>query len=275
MDTIIRSGASLIQHGKANNRVYLMKLAVEDYPQIVNDLDRLARENEYTKIFGKVPEDCGARFLEAGYRVEAEVPGLFNCTKTGLFIAKYFDATRAVPPTGPLREMQSLLGKIPAASGQISLEPGLRFKRPGAADAGSMARLYQSVFRSYPFPIRQPDYLRRAMKADVEYFGVWKEAEPVALSSAEMDLAGENVEMTDFAVRPEFRGRQLALFLLRQMEAAMKSRGLKTAYTIARLNAPGMNITFHKGGYRFGGTLVNNTNICGGLESMNVWYQPL
>jgi putative beta-lysine N-acetyltransferase len=275
MDTIIRSGASIIQHGKANNRVYLMKLAVRDYPQIVNDLERLARENGYTKIFCKVPEDCGARFLEAGYCVEAEVPGLFNGEKPGLFIARYFDAARAVPPTGPLREMRCLLDKIPRFSGLISLEPGLRFKRPGAADTESMARLYRSVFRSYPFPIRQPDYLRRTLEAGVEYFGVWKEAEPAALSSAEMDLVGENVEMTDFAVRPEFRGRRLALFLLQQMEAAMIKRGLKTAYTIARLNATGMNITFHKCGYRFGGTLINNTNICGGMESMNVWYKPL
>jgi putative beta-lysine N-acetyltransferase len=275
MDTIIKSGASLIQHGQANQRVYLMKLAAGDYPQIVNELDRLARENEYTKILCKVPEDCGTRFLEAGYCVEAEVPGLFNGKKSGLFFTKYFDATRAFPPTGLLREMQSLLGKIPATSGQIFLEPDLRFKKPGVADTESMARLYQSIFRSYPFPIWQSDYLRRTMAADVEYYGVWKEAEPVALSSAEMDLAGENVEMTDFAVRPEFRGRQLALFLLQQMEKAMKSRGLKTAYTIARLNASGMNITFHKCGYRFGGILVNNTNICGDLESMNVWYKPL
>jgi putative beta-lysine N-acetyltransferase len=275
MDTIIKIGGSLIQHGKANNRVYLMKLAMEDYPQIVKDLDGLAWKNGYTKIFCKVPENCGSRFLEAGYCVEAEVPGLFNGKKTGLFLAKYFNETRLILPSGRLQEMKRIIKNISTGLGKIFLEPGLIFKKPSVADVESMAWLYRSVFASYPFPIRQPDYLYRTMQADVEYFGVWKADEPVALSSAEMDLDGANVEMTDFAVRPEFRGRQLALFLLRQMEKAMKSRGLKTAYTIARLNAPGMNITFHKCGYRFGGTLINNTNICGGLESMNVWYKSL
>ncbi|MDD2310679.1 MAG: hypothetical protein PHH91_13970, partial [Desulfuromonadaceae bacterium] len=37
----------------------------------------------------------------------------------------------------------------------------------------------------------------------------------------------------------------------------------------------GMNITFARDGYSFGGTLTNNTNISGSLESMNVWYKTL
>jgi beta-lysine N6-acetyltransferase len=36
-----------------------------------------------------------------------------------------------------------------------------------------------------------------------------------------------------------------------------------------------MNKTFAALGYRYGGTLVNNTQICGDLESMNVWHKPL
>jgi hypothetical protein len=36
-----------------------------------------------------------------------------------------------------------------------------------------------------------------------------------------------------------------------------------------------MNITFAKLGYRYGGRLINNTNISGSIESMNVWYKSL
>jgi hypothetical protein len=36
-----------------------------------------------------------------------------------------------------------------------------------------------------------------------------------------------------------------------------------------------MNATFAKAGYSFGGTLINNTNISGDIESMNVWYKNL
>jgi len=36
-----------------------------------------------------------------------------------------------------------------------------------------------------------------------------------------------------------------------------------------------MNITFAKQGYQYAGCLVNNSNICGSIESMNVWYRQL
>lgn len=275
MDIITKIGDSLIQHGKGNNRIYLMKLAAGDYPRIVKELDELAAKNEYTKVFCKIPADYGGAFLDAGYRVEAEVPGLFNGKQAGLFLAKYLDTGRLVPPIELLQGMRDLIAKVAFETDRISLHPDLRFKKPGTEDSDSMARLYRSIFTSYPFPIDQPEYISRTMQADVAYFGIWEGEAPVALSSAEMDLKGGNVEMTDFAVLPEFRGRQLSLFLLRRMEAEMRERGLQTAYTIARLNAPGMNITFHKNAYRFSGTLINNTNICGALESMNVWYKPL
>ena len=96
-----------------------------------------------------------------------------------------------------------------------------------------------------------------------------------AISSCEMDIQSENVEMTDFATLPDYRSRGLASFLLAEMESEMKRRGIVMAYTIARTESYGMNITFGKHGYRYTGTLVNNTNISGGIESMNVWYKPL
>ena len=55
----------------------------------------------------------------------------------------------------------------------------------------------------------------------------------------------------------------------------MKSSGILNAYTIARAISPGMNITFARLGYHYGGRLVNNTQISGGLESMNIWYKSL
>ena len=55
----------------------------------------------------------------------------------------------------------------------------------------------------------------------------------------------------------------------------MKQRGFQTSYTIARSASIGMNITFSKLSYIHAGTLVNNTNIGGQIESMNVWYKTL
>jgi hypothetical protein len=62
---------------------------------------------------------------------------------------------------------------------------------------------------------------------------------------------------------------------LHRMEQDMKQRGYLTSYTIARSRSVGMNITFAKLEYIYAGTLINNTNISGQIESMNVWYKHL
>ncbi|VVB88342.1 Beta-lysine N6-acetyltransferase [uncultured archaeon] len=81
--------------------------------------------------------------------------------------------------------------------------------------------------------------------------------------------------MTDFATLPEYQGNGFACYLLRKMEHEMRKRNIKTSYTIARAVSYGINIIFAKMGYRYGGTLLNNTNISGSVESMNVWYKSL
>jgi putative beta-lysine N-acetyltransferase len=81
--------------------------------------------------------------------------------------------------------------------------------------------------------------------------------------------------MTDFATNPEYSGNNLSLLLLRAMEEEMIIRKVKTVYTIARSYSKGMNITFAKQNYQYMGTLINNTNIAGNIENMNVWYKSI
>ncbi len=149
------------------------------------------------------------------------------------------------------------------------------FKKAKPSDASKMAALYSKVFNSYPFPVSDPEYIKETMNDNVIYFGVWKGNDIVALSSCEMCLEDKNVEMTDFAVVPDYRGHKFAYFLLGEMEKEMRKREIKTAYTIARSTSYGMNSTFAKCGYSFKGRLIKNTQIGGDIEDMNVWSKAL
>ena len=111
------------------------------------------------------------------------------------------------------------------------------------------------------------------MKQNVNYFGVEIKEDLVALSSAEIDEAALNVEMTDFATLPKWRGNSLSIHLLLLMENEMKQRGIKVAYTLARAASRSINIVFF--GYQYGGRLKNNTNISGNIESMNIWHKRI
>lgn len=275
-DQVEQFGSSLIQHGPANNRAYLMKLSRDDCPQIIAYLHGLAILHGYSKIFAKVPGSAREDFERNGYSIEAEIPRFYNGQETGLFMARYFRAERTTD-NDALRVQQVLEVADDRAAqkhaSQLPEECKARLATP--VDCEQMANLYQQVFASYPFPIDNPDYLVKTMEDNLIYAGIWHEKQLLALASAEIDFAGENAELTDFATAPEWRGHGFAHYLLQLLEEEMQKAAINSCYTIARATSFGMNIVFAQHGYQYSGTLVNNTQISGGLESMNVWHKRL
>ena len=275
-DTIVRRGKSRIQHGHLNNRVYVMYLAPEDIPGIIRYADELAGKERYSKIFVKVPESAVETFADNGYLTEATVPYFFKGREPAVFMAKYLD-----PKRRGIRDQTHLTEVLSSAADRAgecelhSLPKGFSLMRAHPGDADEIAALFSTVFRTYPFPILDPAYLKKTMEEDIRYYLIRKDSVLAAVASCEVDGENKNAEVTDFATAALFRGRGLAAILLRTMETELRNEGILLAYTIARSLSYPMNITFAGAGYRFGGMLPNNTNICGSLESMNVWYKTL
>jgi putative beta-lysine N-acetyltransferase len=276
IDQVETFGRCVLQHGPENDRIYLMKLAREDFPQILGHLNGLAVSNGYSKVFAKIPAYARERFEQNDYQLEASIPGFHNGKTDGLFMARYYHPDRLIDPDADrvLEVLEAAIEKAaPAPATKIYEAGDCRLALPD--DCPQMAELYSEVFASYPFPVQDPDYLLETMTENVIYAGIWEDERLVALASAEVDKAGANAEMTDFATHPDFRGRGLANLLLSKLEKLMAEAVCKTCYTIARATSFGMNITFAQNGYSFAGTLIKNTQISGGLESMNVWYKRL
>ena len=55
----------------------------------------------------------------------------------------------------------------------------------------------------------------------------------------------------------------------------MKKIGLKKHIPWQELYHYGMNISFSKMGYLYSGTVINNANISGDMESLNIWHKDL
>lgn len=276
-DTLEKLGQSLIQHGKDSDRIYLMKLAPADTDTIIERLEALARKHQYSKIFCKVPVDRAALFQTAGYQQEALIPNFYQGTRDVAFMSRFSQAER-----GRLTdEQQTHIDEVLTIARQKADQntpshPQREVIRPLVElDAPALARLYRRVFPSYPFPITDPQYLCDTMASHVLYFGAWRGKELIAASSAETDIESSNAEMTDFATLPAQRGRGLAGCLLTRMDEDLNAVGIHTRYTIARAVSVGMNVTFARAGYQFAGTLINNTQISGNIESMNVWARHI
>ncbi|MDP8234993.1 MAG: putative beta-lysine N-acetyltransferase [Candidatus Erginobacter occultus] len=271
-DRIEQLGSSLIQHGPANQRVYLMTPAIRDLTDLPARLIEFARERGYTKVFAKFPESARGLVEAAGYEIEGKVEGYYRGETAALFAGYYLDPARREGDRGEaLRIRELALSRAGADEKPAEVAP----RRLTADQTEAAAELYREVFESYPFPIHDPAYLRRTMESNVDYYGIMEGERLIALASAEKDPESLAAEMTDFATRKEARGRSLAGLLLERIEEDLRAAGYLTGFTIARAISAGMNITFARAGYRFGGLLWNNTQICGRLEPMNIWYKSL
>ncbi len=275
-DKIQKIGHSIIHHGKENNRIYLMKYSGLDRQNIIQKLDKLAQENCYYKIIAKVPKKVEKLFLDNDYRREAQIPDYYKGIGDCVFMCKYFDTKRKDIEIE--NKKKKVLKRAKSKTGEFKipkLPNNLIIKELETEDVSNMVSLFKEVFKTYPFPIHEEEYIKKTMKENVLYFGIYKKDKLIAISSSETDTEYLNSEMTDFAILPEYRGNNYSLVLLLAMEQEMKKRNYKVLYTLARAKSYGMNITFSKLNYKYGGTLINNTNIAGNIESLNVWYKKI
>jgi putative beta-lysine N-acetyltransferase len=275
-DAIVHRGNSVLQHGHLNNRVYVMKLAPAETADIIRFADDLSRKEGYTKIFVRVPENLVEVFAGDGYLTEASVPYFYRGSESAVFMAKYHDPGRKV-----VRDATQAANVLSEAFGHAGertphvLADGFSLMHAHAGDAEDIAALYRTVFSTYPFPIHDPGYIRETMKGPFRYYLIKKSHILAAVASCETDAENQNAEVTDFATEPGFRGRGFAGLLLHVMEADLKKQGTRLTYTICRALSGPVNTIFAGAGYQYGGQLPNNTNICGSIESMNVWYKKL
>jgi putative beta-lysine N-acetyltransferase len=274
-DKIEKIGNSTIQHGKSNDRVFLLEYNQDDCQELLPELDRLVREKEYTKVVTIIHADELPRFILNGYKVEAYIPRFYKGKTDCVMASKFFDRKRSESPKKLLKTFSALINSLDGTNHVTELN-GFKIEKLDETDVMTIAEVLKRIFETYPVPVHDPKYILKTMQTGrAFYIGIWDDGKLIAVSNAEIDPANENVEMTDFAVLPKYRGKNLAAHLLKFMEQEMKQKGIKTAYSIARLAEPGMNKTFLKAGYKYSGTLVNNTNIAGSIESMNIFYKHL
>lgn len=276
IDKIEIIGTSMIQHGKLNDRVYIMKLNKNDFYDVINRTDELCKKFSYSKVFAKVPDSISNELVNQGYIKEGAINHFYSGDENCSFLGKFLKSERKHLTEESLITNILDITKSKEAIDQVpELKKHFDLRSLTEDNAKEMSELYKLVFESYPFPIFDNEYLKQTMKDNIEYAGVFYKNKLVSIASAEKYPDYLNAEMTDFATLPEFLGNNFSVILLKHLERKLIKKKYKTLYTIARSKSAGINITFKKCGYQFSGTLINNTNISGNIESMNIWYKNL
>lgn len=259
-----------------SSRLKVLDYRTSDYAALCDRLTYLADANMFSKIFLKARPDDWQRFAELGFVLEGVIKYFFRGEDA--FVMSKFLVPERADARNEVSESKIVerLMKSPREYEPAPLPEGYRLVIANRDHIPQMVKLYRRVFPTYPSPLAHPDYIAQTMEQHVLYrVALSPKGRVVSAASAEIDSKHGNAELTDCATAKSERGKALMFRLLRELEGDLRGRGIMTGYTLARAPSPGMNRVFYRLGYEYTGRLVNNCDISGSYEDMNIWVKKL
>lgn len=243
-------------------------------------LDQLAHRAQLTKIIIRARERDKDLFPQHGFVQEAANPYFFRgqpMSYFSKFLSGQRELTRDVETKDSFVKIARGKAAVPKLDGYRKLPHNFTLRQATDKDIPHLIKLYGQVFSSYPTPIHSDGYLATAMEERTAYFVVTKgrQGRIISAAAADIDQANLCAEVTDCATYPAYQGQKLMYHLVGRVEQACRSKGLRSLYTLARAQSPGMNIVFGRHDYHYGGRLIQNCHIAGGYEDMNLWFKKL
>ena len=227
--------------------------------------------HRFEKILVKARFNQVSYLLEKGFVLEGGVNGYFSGDRaffmSGFLTDERRNSSYWKEEDDILRAVQKLDRKEVDVTGSITLA--------NVGHAHELADLYQEVFKLYPVPLHDPDYVKESMKNGTIFVCIEENGKIISAASAEVSASNQNAELTDCATRPSHRKGGYMKHLLSRLENELIQQNIFCAYTIARALSFGMNAAFHQLGYRYRGRLANNCIIFDKMEDMNIWERDL
>ena len=253
-----------------NKRITIKNYNGSQIEKLLEQLRQLAQKNNLSKIWVKSHEKDYKKFKKSGFQQEGVIKKYFP--ENDAIIMSYFTDKKRKQRKNHTKA-QKILKEISSQKIKQNhqLPDSYRFKLAQPKDLPQLARFYEKIFVSYPQPIFNPDYLKQKQTENLIYGIITRQEEIVGAASAETKPELRNAEMTDFATLPGHRGQGLAYHLLNKLEERLQQKKYRALYTIARANIFGINKIFYQNEYQYTGTLIQNCEIDGQLEDMNIW----
>lgn len=259
-----------------NRRIKVIDYRAQDYAAMVEKLRFLAEANRFDKVWIKAAQTDWEQFLRYGYVLEGLLK-YANRGRTAYMMSRFCSQKRLQSPQ--LMKEIGLIEEIMARSRRAEPRPlpaGYVLDYARERDLDGMLTLYRHVFKTYPSPLTYREYLTAVLHRDALFRVIRNAAgQVVSVASAELDPSHLAAELTDCATHPDERGKGLMSVILDALEGDLRKAGYKCAFTMARARSYGMNAAFHALGYEFNGRMINNCDIYGAFEDMNLWVKDL
>lgn len=257
-----------------NKRIKLVRYEGDLKNVVMNSIQTCEKYN-MGKIIAVVNEKDFTAFRENGFVLEGVIEGYLR-GETGLCASFFSDPERAVSKSPD--EEDAIIDKVKEYKSQFEYSPNSDFKvrTAGLEDVNDLAYLFDTVFKSYPTPMDNPEYIKNVIRSGKVIFKIAEWGNKV-VSAASADLQPQllNAEITDCATLEEFRGKGLLSELIYHLEILLQEKKYITLFSLSRSLSTGINIVLGKHGYLYSGRLINNCDIMGKFEDMNIWVKKL
>ena len=259
-----------------NRRLKVVDYTATDYRALCGRLIWLANANEYDKIFVKAKRNDWQEFLCLGFVLEGILKYYYR-GEDAYVLSRFSSLERALSQR--VISETDLIETLMRQDRDYSPPPlsdGHQSILCAEEHIPELVALYRRVFKTYPSPLTHPDYIQQTMRRNLLYRAVIDlDSHVISAASSEVDGKHSNAELTDCATLPEYRGRGLMHHLIQTLEMDLVEREIKTGYSLARARSHGMNRVFYRLGYEYSGRLINNCDIYGQFEDMNIWVKLL
>lgn len=258
-----------------NQRVKILKYQATDFRAMIMRIRWITEANRFDKIICMASRSDWQIFLKFGYVLEAVVKYYLN-GQDAYVMSKFRSQERLT--SGNLMEETLLIEKIMSQGinkKERVLDPSLNIRMAKPSDIENLIKLYQGIFETYPSPLIHANYFESIFQKDSIFALCEKDGQILSAASAELNPSSMAAELTDCATVNSARGMGLMTHILTFLEEELIKREYICSYTMARARSYGMNNVFHQMNYEFLGRLVNNCDIFGDYEDMNIWVRDL
>jgi len=255
-----------------SKRAWVKNYAYHDPAKLARFIAGVCSNHGLEKIIFPVRAEHYDDLKGQGFSMEGWIDGYFN-GQTAYFLTYYLKPERSISPR--LTEYMDLVRQISERSHRKPhfLPCEHQIVTPTTRDIPALTSIFKKVFATYPSPVDQPDYLAAVLGKTALFKAVRRGQDIISVAAAEVDWAYRNAELTNCATLPASRGSGLMSGIIAALESECLARGIKCLYSLARASSYGMNLVFHRLGYRYRGTLINNCHISGAYEDMNIWVK--
>lgn len=258
-----------------NSRIKLIQYDKRNLESLVRHLEELAEENEIGKVLIYAhPEDIPL-FEELGFQKEGEISNFFD-GDPACILSRFVDRKRSVAKDEERKdEIVVMAEQVDLLEEPTKLPDGFTLRHATKEDASELAELYSLVFKTYPTPVHDPNFILECMENDIYFTVVTHQGKIISSASADIFTRYNSAEITDCATHPDYRGKGLLSAIIFDLEQRMREKGVPHLFSLTRALSTGMNMVIAKSGFEYKGRLIQNSQIAGQFEDMNIWVKYL